>query len=100
MVFLRNISVDTLHKGNTEDNNNNNNNNNNKHKGATDNNHTGHCTHTSKSTNVKVQNVCLGKNITCSTSLNSQHCCNITFPRGIIYSKYGIVNTLCKDVKE
>jgi hypothetical protein len=32
MVCLRNISVDTLHKGDTEDNNNNNNNNNyNKH---------------------------------------------------------------------
>jgi hypothetical protein len=29
MVFLRNISVDTLHKGDTEDKNNNNNNNNN-----------------------------------------------------------------------
>jgi hypothetical protein len=29
MVCLRNISVDTLHKGSTEDNNNNNNNNNN-----------------------------------------------------------------------
>jgi hypothetical protein len=29
MVCLRNISVDTLHKGDTEDNNNNNNNNNN-----------------------------------------------------------------------
>ena len=29
MVFLRNMSVDTLHKGDTEDNNNNNNNNNN-----------------------------------------------------------------------
>jgi len=29
MVCLRNISVDTLHKGETEDNNNNNNNNNN-----------------------------------------------------------------------
>jgi hypothetical protein len=29
MVCLRNISVDTLDKGNTEDNNNNNNNNNN-----------------------------------------------------------------------
>jgi len=28
MVCLRNISVDTLHKGDTEDNNNNNNNNN------------------------------------------------------------------------
>jgi hypothetical protein len=28
MVYLRNISVDTLHKGETEDNNNNNNNNN------------------------------------------------------------------------
>jgi hypothetical protein len=28
MVCLRNISVDTLHKGGTEDNNNNNNNNN------------------------------------------------------------------------
>jgi hypothetical protein len=28
MVFLRNISVDTLHKGNTEDDDNNNNNNN------------------------------------------------------------------------
>jgi hypothetical protein len=27
MVFLGNISVDTLHKGDTEDNNNNNNNN-------------------------------------------------------------------------
>jgi hypothetical protein len=32
MVCLRNISVDTLHKGDTEDNNNNNNNNNNKEK--------------------------------------------------------------------
>jgi hypothetical protein len=30
MVCLRNISVDILHKGDTEDNNNNNNNNNNK----------------------------------------------------------------------
>jgi hypothetical protein len=30
MVFLRNINVDTLHKGKTEDNNNNNNNNNNR----------------------------------------------------------------------
>ena len=30
MVCLRNISVDTLHKGDTEDNNSNNNNNNNK----------------------------------------------------------------------
>jgi hypothetical protein len=30
MVCLRNISVDTLHTGDTEDNNNNNNNNNNK----------------------------------------------------------------------
>jgi len=30
MVCLRNISVDTMHKGDTEDNNNNNNNNNNK----------------------------------------------------------------------
>jgi len=29
MVCLRNISVDTLHKGDTKDNNNNNNNNNN-----------------------------------------------------------------------
>jgi len=29
MLCLRNISVDTLHKGDTEDNNNNNNNNNN-----------------------------------------------------------------------
>jgi hypothetical protein len=29
MVCLRNISVDTLHKGDTEDNDNNNNNNNN-----------------------------------------------------------------------
>jgi hypothetical protein len=29
MVCLRNISADTLHKGDTEDNNNNNNNNNN-----------------------------------------------------------------------
>jgi hypothetical protein len=29
MVCLKNISVDTLHKGDTEDNNNNNNNNNN-----------------------------------------------------------------------
>jgi hypothetical protein len=29
MVFLRNVSVDTLHKEDTEDNNNNNNNNNN-----------------------------------------------------------------------
>jgi hypothetical protein len=29
MVCLRNISVDTLHEGDTEDNNNNNNNNNN-----------------------------------------------------------------------
>ena len=32
MVCLRNISVDTLHKGDTEDNNNNNNNNNNNEK--------------------------------------------------------------------
>jgi len=29
MVCLRNVSVDTVHKGDTEDNNNNNNNNNN-----------------------------------------------------------------------
>jgi hypothetical protein len=32
MVCLRNISVDTLHKGDTEDDNNNNNNNNNNNK--------------------------------------------------------------------
>ena len=36
-------------------NNNNNNNNNNKSQGTTENSHIGHCTHTSESTNVKIQ---------------------------------------------
>jgi len=54
MVCLRNISVDTLHTGDTEDdddddddNNNNNNNNNNSH--------IVHCEHTTENANVKVQ---------------------------------------------
>ena len=56
MVCFRNISVATLHKGDTEDdddddddddNNNNNNNNNNSH--------IGHCTHTSESANLEIQ---------------------------------------------
>jgi hypothetical protein len=60
MVCLRNISVDTLHKGDTEDdddddNDNNNNNNNN--------------THTAGSADVKVQNTFhVRNNITCSTN--------------------------------
>jgi len=41
MVFLRNVSVDTLHKVDTEGNNNNNNNNNNS---ATEDQTHGHCT--------------------------------------------------------
>jgi len=36
MVCFRNISVDTLHKGDTEDNNNNNNNNHNNNAGTSD----------------------------------------------------------------
>jgi hypothetical protein len=52
MVCLRNISVDTLHKGDNEDNDNNNNNNN---KETTENSHIGHCTLTSESVNVEIQ---------------------------------------------
>jgi putative aminopeptidase FrvX len=97
MVCLRNISVDTLHKGDIEDNNNNNNNNNKvipaiigatgtisksfrqylsnipeKHeiKEMQKNSHIGHCTQTAGSADVKVQNIFHGRyNITCSKKL-------------------------------
>jgi hypothetical protein len=70
MVCLRNISVDTLHKGDTEDDdddyNNNNNNNNNNELQKTAVLCTAH-THTTESANVKVQNIFLGSNnIACS----------------------------------
>jgi hypothetical protein len=51
MICLRDISVDTLHKGDTEDNNNNNNNNNNNSEKS----HIGHCTRTSESAKVEIQ---------------------------------------------
>jgi len=42
-------------------------------KGTAKNNHIGHCTHTTESANVKVQNILHGQNnITCSTNLNTE----------------------------
>ena len=49
IVCLRNMSINTLHKGDDDDDDDDNNNNNN------NNIIIGHCTHTSESTNVKVQ---------------------------------------------
>ena len=40
-----------------------------RNKGTTKNSHSGHCTHTAESANVKVQNIFFGRsNIICSTS--------------------------------
>jgi hypothetical protein len=47
LFFLGNICINTLHKGDNDDNSN---------KGTTENSHIGHCTHTSKSANIKVDN--------------------------------------------
>jgi hypothetical protein len=58
MVCLKNISADTLHKGDTEDDDD-----------DDDISHIGNCKHTTESANVKVQNIFHGwNNSTCSTN--------------------------------
>jgi len=46
--------------------------------------HTGHCTHTMESTNVKVQNIFNVRNITCSKKCKYKNSCNITYPRNTV----------------
>ena len=48
------------------DNNNNNNNNKALYQGTTDNSHIGHCTDSAESADVKVSNINMGNNITCT----------------------------------
>jgi hypothetical protein len=56
-----------------DDDDDNNNNNNNNNKGTTNNSHTGHCTHNSESTNVKVQNILHVRNvIRCTQNVNTE----------------------------
>jgi len=43
-----------------------------RHQETTENRHTGQCTHTCESTNVKLQDVIMGNNITCVTHCNQK----------------------------
>ena len=67
-----------------------------RNQGTTKNSHTGHCTHTTGSINVKVQNIFHVRNyITCNKT--KQNSCNIMYLGNMVCFRYIIVNTLHKD---
>ena len=74
---------------------NNNNNNNNNNKGTAKNSHIGHCTHTTESANVKVQNIFHGGNRVAQI-VNSEQLQKYIYPRNMVCFRYIIVNTLHK----
>jgi hypothetical protein len=64
--------------------------------GTTENSHTGHCTHTSESNNVKYKTFNMGNNITCTISWNDRIAVTLyrlPWKHGFMYI---IVNTLHK----
>ena len=69
-----------------------------RNKGTTENSHIGHCTHTTESANVKVQNMFHGRNnITCSTNCKYRTAATLyVYRRNTDCFRYIIVNILHK----
>jgi hypothetical protein len=117
-VCLRNISINSQHKGDDDDDDDNNNNNNNnrsnwnhlkitrtipeqhirkaRNQETTKNSHIGHCIHTAENTNVKAQNIFHARNNTiCGTNREYRTVATVcTYTRNKVCFTYIIVNSL------